>query len=409
MPKQVNRVPGIKPLTAGGYQARVSHRGFEESQNFKTLDDARRWQNNLKADLQRAPEGIVRASKQWTASAIGASGVVSEPFAKLDDAVHWLNQTKVLLSRGEELPNRKEKVLLETYSWEWLESDYSDNKSRKGTYASQLRLHVNPYLGSLDLREITANQLDQWVQDLGTHGVGTSTIRGACSAVSRMLKKATKAGIITKTPWVNIEVPSAKRSPKAKAFNERDLLDLSEACGKYRLLVLILGLCGLRIGEATYLKKKHFDFKANTIHVIEAWATTRTGKRIPGPPKNGEPREVPIPGRLRKDLLALVLPLDENDFLFVGERGGALNSDHFREEWFKPGAKSLEIHNAGVHMLRHTCASLLLRIGTPITTVSAILGHSGVDITLKTYAHFYVEDSFAAMAKLSDHIDSFTE
>jgi len=96
MPKQVNRVPGIKPLTAGGYQARVSHRGFEESQNFKTLDDARRWQNNLKADLQRAPEGIVRARKQWTASAIGASGVVSEPFAKLDDAVHWLEPNQGL-------------------------------------------------------------------------------------------------------------------------------------------------------------------------------------------------------------------------------------------------------------------------------------------------------------------------
>lgn len=41
--------------------------------------------------------------------------------------------------------------------------------------------------------------------------------------------------------------------------------------------------------------------------------------------------------------------------------------------------------------------------------LTAILVHSGVEITLKTYAHFYVEDSFAAMAKLSDHIDSYTE
>lgn len=41
--------------------------------------------------------------------------------------------------------------------------------------------------------------------------------------------------------------------------------------------------------------------------------------------------------------------------------------------------------------------------------LTAILVHSGVEITLKTYVHFCVEDSFAAMAKLSDHIDSYRQ
>ena len=44
-----------------------------------------------------------------------------------------------------------------------------------------------------------------------------------------------------------------------------------------------------------------------------------------------------------------------------------------------------------------------------ITTVSEILGHSSVEITLKTCAHFYTEDSFAAMAKFSEHVVSYTE
>ena len=74
-----------------------------------------------------------------------------------------------------------------------------------------------------------------------------------------------------------------------------------------------------------------------------------------------------------------------------------------------PAAKAAGIRNAGIHMLRHTCASMLIRLNTPITTVSEILGHSSVEITLKTYAHFYTEDSFTAMAKLSEPVASYTD
>lgn len=60
-------------------------------------------------------------------------------------------------------------------------------------------------------------------------------------------------------------------------------------------------------------------------------------------------------------------------------------------------------------MLRHTCASILIRLLTPITAVSQILGHSSVEVTLNTYAHFYEEDVVKAMDNLSDHLDTFAE
>ena len=40
------------------------------------------------------------------------------------------------------------------------------------------------------------------------------------------------------------------------------------------------------------------------------------------------------------------------------------------------------------HQLRHSCATLLLNAGAPVTTVQAILGHKNVDITLG-YARLY--------------------
>jgi integrase len=409
LPKQVHRHPGIKPLSDGGYQARVYHHAFEESRNFTLLDDAKRWQNNLKKDLERAPEGILRQKKEWIASALGPDGVTTEAFENLDDAIQWLNQALVLLARGEQPPTFSGSVIFGACAEDWLRKNYSDDQSRKGTYASQLKIHVSPYLGEKDLRAISPSDLQDWVDELEKKGVGASTVKSSCTVVRQVLKYAIKEKQITKSPWVGIDVENSKKSKRARAFSVEELIAIAKKCGPYELFVMVLGMCGLRIGEATALRKRHLDFRKNEIIIEEAWKKTRTGKRQLGDPKNGESREVPIPPRLRDDLLELANQLDDDDFLFKGTKGGALNADFFRKNWFVPALHSLGIRNGGIHMLRHTCASLLIRLGTPITTVSQILGHSDVQITLKTYAHFYVEDSFTAMAKLSQHVDSYTE
>jgi integrase len=46
---------------------------------------------------------------------------------------------------------------------------------------------------------------------------------------------------------------------------------------------------------------------------------------------------------------------------------------------------------------------------TPITAVSRILGHSSVEVTLNTYAHFSEEGVVKAMENLRDYFENFTE
>ena len=268
---------------------------------------------------------------------------------------------------------------------------------------------MKPYLGAKDLREICSSQLQEWVDLLQDKGVGVATIKSSATMVRQVLKYAVKNRHIPKTVWVEIELPSTTKSERAKAFTLSQLNSISRECGPYRLLVLLLGLCGLRIGEATSLRREHIDFGAGVIRVETTWKRNKTGKRYIGPPKNGKPRDVPIPRVLLEELRSRCGELSEEQFLFVGVKGGPLSPDHFRKRWFLPALHKLAIRNAGIHMLRHTCASLLIRQNTPITTVSQILGHSDMQITLKTYAHFFVEDSFEAMEKLSQYVESVTE
>ena len=57
-----------------------------------------------------------------------------------------------------------------------------------------------------------------------------------------------------------------------------------------------------------------------------------------------------------------------------------------------------------LHDLRHTCATYLLSIGTPIATVSRKLGHSDIYTTLNTYTHSLEKDDSDAVEKLAERL-----
>lgn len=81
------------------------------------------------------------------------------------------------------------------------------------------------------------------------------------------------------------------------------------------------------------------------------------------------------------------------DFLFIGHCGEALDYGYFRRAYFAPAVEKLGLGDATIHWLRHTCASMMIKIGAPLTMISKILGHSSLKMTLDTYAHWYEDDS----------------
>lgn len=61
--------------------------------------------------------------------------------------------------------------------------------------------------------------------------------------------------------------------------------------------------------------------------------------------------------------------------------------------------ESVGIEGAGFHTLRHTAASWMVQAGEPIAKIQAVLGHAGIQMTLK-YAHLkpeHLSDSMAAL------------
>lgn len=67
---------------------------------------------------------------------------------------------------------------------------------------------------------------------------------------------------------------------------------------------------------------------------------------------------------------------------------------------FKKYVKESGITNANFHTLRHTFATRCVEVGFEIKSLSEILGHANVNITLNRYVHSSLELKHINMNKL---------
>jgi len=77
----------------------------------------------------------------------------------------------------------------------------------------------------------------------------------------------------------------------------------------------------------------------------------------------------------------------ENGLIFASEVGEPLDRRDLTTRRFKPLLKRAGLPQIRFHDLRHTCATLLLSKNVNPQTVSEMLGHATIAITLDTYSH----------------------
>ena len=93
------------------------------------------------------------------------------------------------------------------------------------------------------------------------------------------------------------------------------------------------------------------------------------------------------------------IPLDMIGFLMTRvnrEQVFEVNEQILRDV-LERGCNQLNVHKIGIHDLRHTFATNLLRRGVSLQIVSRLLRHSHIGITDKYYSHYVIEDLATSM------------
>lgn len=190
-----------------------------------------------------------------------------------------------------------------------------------------------------------------------------------------------------------VKRPSVKANRKevgtfTKSEQAKLLSVLCSDTDRFRLGVLLCLFTGLRLGELCALKWSDIDFANKTITVrrtvqrlyVET-AAKKTALVETAPKSRNSKRKLPL-----QDTIVTLL----NDFRNAKEYvfGGDKPLDpKTMQNHYKKILKEAGIAYKNFHTLRHTYATNCIEGGTDVKSLSEMLGHSNVKITLNYYVH----------------------
>ena len=287
------------------------------------------------------------------------------------DAKTLLNKRRREIDEGKEPQVKK----IETYSFTELAEKYLlwiNGRHRSAEVKGYIIRELVKSYGNIPLRRFNAILVEQLQTDLINKGLKNSTINKKLNVLKAMFSKA--------VDWDMVEEETLKRVRKIKLLPEDSRLrfisaeeckELINACESHLKPIVITALnTGMRKEEILSLKwDKHIDLKHGFIMLDKT--------------KNGERREIPINDTLGSVLQNITRRLDA-PYVFYAPKTGKRYKSIKRS--FATALRRSKIQDFHFHDCRHTFASQLVMAGVDITTVSRLLGHKSLKMTLR-YSH----------------------
>lgn len=283
---------------------------------------------------------------------------------------------------------------------EWL-THYIKPSSKQRTfeqYSRVAQIHILPYLGDIELTDLTPFVLQKFITDLTTNGnkrtgkgLSPNFVKTILSVIQNSLKTAHLVGYLPEYSANKIKRPKIVEK-QVECFSIQEQKKIEEAAlsakkDKYRGIVLCL-YTGLRIGELLALAWNDIDFDKNILSVKKTCHDgNENGKRIriiDTPKTENSRRQIPLSKTLVKMLKDMKKKSNCEFVIADGEKPVYIRS---YQRSFELLLKKLKLPHKGFHSLRHTFATRALECGMDVKSLSEILGHKNATITLNRYAH----------------------
>ena len=206
--------------------------------------------------MNRQP--ITASGKRWRARYVDDQGREhAKVFGRKTDAQKWLDTVVSDQVTGMWTDPKLSGQTFEALADRWIATKATRAPKTVAGYRSLLDTVVLPRWGDVALRDVTFEGLQQWVSALSVSGstrfegkgLSASRVIQAHQVVSQVLRYAVKAKHLPANPADGIELPR-KHDVEQRYLTHEQLHRLAIASGRLRTLVLVLGYCGLRFGEA---------------------------------------------------------------------------------------------------------------------------------------------------------------
>ena len=276
---------------------------------------------------------------------------------------------------------------------EWLL--FKKNKIKESTYLNYRYLISNKFfnkIGDMTLEELLNYDFNLFIEDL-MKKLSSKTVKDIVVILKCILKFAeVKYDVNFKLSLVSSPTIYKK---EISIFTEREKRKIERKCLKrdnIRELGIIISMySGLRIGEVCALKWRDIDFDnciINVTHTLQrVYAGRRNTKVIYTTPKTQKSvRKIPINNNLYIILKVFSKNYSKDAFILSGNKDKWIEPIAYRYT-YRQVLKSAKVSYKKYHTLRHTFATRCINVGMDVKSLSEILGHANITITLNTYVH----------------------
>ncbi len=293
-----------------------------------------------------------------------------------------------------------------------------------------LQKHIFPYLGKLQMGDLTADQIQRHLNSLNDMGLSFSTVKKVRDAFSACIKWGVAARRLQFNPMDAVTIPTKtgkagkrKKDTTVKYFteSEQDLLikyaaetyKNGQPVHKWGYVIPLLLNTGLRLGELLGLQwERDVDFKnrmlkiENSIVVVKnrdkKKATSICLLEQDSVKSAAGERKIYLNDEALDALMHLFRITGKMKYVISTKNGHPVHPSTI-ERLMKNVRRRAGLpdgENLGPHALRHTFASNLFRNGVDIKVISELLGHAEVGITMDVYTHIMGEQKQKALVMI---------
>ncbi len=282
------------------------------------------------------------------------------------------------------------------------------SRSTFDSYRNSVRLHVEPRIGTIQLRQLQPEDLDTFYAELlvdgklngAGGGLAPKTVRNIHGMIRKALADAHRKGTVHRNV-ADLADPPKVRNGGAKdhqvwsADELRSFLAAIEDSNWFAPIYLSANT-GMRRGELLGLTWRNVELDKARLVVDQQLLSVGYEAEI-GAPKTStsrrtidlDPRTVAVLRTWRRLQLEQQMSngtRNDEDFVFTHPDGGPVHPDRFSKVWDQLVAEH-GVRRIRLHDLRHTHASILLKANVPVKVVSERLGHSSPAFTMTVYQH----------------------
>ena len=256
------------------------------------------------------------------------------------------------------------------------------------TKRQMIETHILPYFGELPLDEITAQDIQNWQNEMYEKDYEPTYLRSIANQLSGMLNHACNIYEMPTSPYRKVKKMGKSDANRIDFWTFEEYQRFIRAMKDdpvYFPLFETLYYTGMREGELLALNLSDFDMSGNLLHINKTYNRIRKRDVIDTPKTENSVRTIDIPNFLKEEVKKYAkkhygFPEDQRLFPIVART----LQKRLKKYEALTGVKPIRVHD-----IRHSHVAYLIYQGVEPLIIKERLGHKDIQMTLNTYGHLY--------------------